>query len=158
MQVGIFLTGGFLCCFVFLRRLVGKVRELLLDDSALIRRRFLQLGSRGLLLFKNRVPRGKVGLHAFELGFGLFLLLHLFLGGRTLLGHNLFEIGVRFGLSSALDAYLRDIIGLLLVVRRRKGGDGDGINSAAQAGNTVFAVTVGLGRLFRALLAHHLYG
>src|SRR5207249_11759082 len=60
--------------------------------------------------------------------------------------------------SSALDAYLRDIIGLLLVVRRRKGGDGDGINSAAQAGNTVFAVTVGLGRLFRALLAHHLYG
>ena len=158
MQIRILFDGGFLRCLIFLCRLISQVRQLLLGGIALIRSCLLQFCFRSLLLLENRVSRGKVRLHSLKLGLGLFLLLHLLLYSRALLGHDLLEVCVRLGVFSTPYSDLSHGVRRLLVIRRGKRCDRDGINAGTQVGNAVFAVGLGFTVLLRTLLAHCLHG
>src|SRR5437762_3803452 len=120
VQIRILFDGGFLRCLIFLCRLIGQVRQLLLGGIALIRSCLLQFCFRSLLLLENRVSRGKVRLHSLKLGLGLFLLLHLLLYSSALLGHDLLEVCVRLGVFSTPYSDLSHGVRRLLVIRRGK--------------------------------------
>ena len=104
-------------------------------------------------LRQRRNTRIEMLLHALKLRLLFFLLFLRFYGGRTLLRHNVFEVGVYLRrLCAARHVNLREFVRL---VGRGK-FNRDRVDARAQIAEGVVSILVRLGCKFRALVAHRI--
>src|SRR6266851_922760 len=152
MSVGILLHEVLRSLLEFLDRLIRKVIQLLFERIALVRRRFLQVIFRLLLLFDESVARVEVRFEPLHFALRLFRLLHLLLGLGPLFGDDVLEVEIYFRVFTALYSAL-GLVRWLLVIRRREYNK-YAVNARAQVKQAKFASAIRLGLLLCALVAY----